>query len=388
MQKVTALVTELLSDGSLLAGTLSRPHDKKNPVPQVRIRPVKLQGQLYYQFAYHETAKVRHRNLTADESRAELVSLLSNEYQQALLSSPEADYQILVNASGKAKVLKRPPSKKSVNLSHNRSKNYIIPNNQPCTFLTRLGIMNKQGQVLPSRMNKFKQINRFLEMVDDVIDFLPNDRPIRVVDFGCGKSYLTFALYHYLYERRGLDVVIIGLDLKEDVVRHCNRIAQDLKWAPRLGFWVGDIKDYHSAEQVDMVVSLHACDTATDVALAKAVEWQSRVILSVPCCQHELFDKIENPVMRPLTKHGILKERLASLVTDSLRASALEIAGYSVQVLEFIATEHTPKNLLIRAVRSQKGKPNQQAKEEYRKFRDAWSLKDPFIETVFGSLLD
>lgn len=387
MHKVIELITELLGVESLLAATLSRPQDKRNPVTRVHIRPIELQGQLHYQFAYYEAEKVKHRNLTKAESREELVYLLSKDYRQALLCSPEADYQLLINPGGKAKILKRPPSKKDVNLSHNRSKNYIIPNNQPCPFLARLGVMNQQGQVLPSRMNKFKQINRFLEMVEDVIEFLPQERKIRVLDFGCGKSYLTFALYHYLYERKGLDVEIIGLDLKEDVVRHCNQVAQDLQWTPRLGFWVGDVRDYQRTEQVDMVVSLHACDTATDVALTKAVAWQSQVILSVPCCQHELFDKIENPLMRPLTKHGILKERLASLVTDALRASALEIAGYNVQVLEFIATEHTPKNLLIRAVRSQNRGSSQQLKEEYRNFRDAWSLKDPFIETLFGDLL-
>lgn len=387
MQKVIDLLEGIINDESLLTGTLSSPLDKKNPVTKVNIRPIVLQEQLHYQFTYHEATKVRHSNLSHTEAQAELLALLSSDYRQALLCSQADDYQVFINPGGKGKILTRPASKKSINTSHNRKKNYIIPTNQPCTFLTRLGIMNKQGQVLPSRMGKFKQINRFLEMVDDVIDSLPTERELCVVDFGCGKSYLTFALYHYLHEQKGLDVQIIGLDLKEDVVRHCNAIAQDLKWAPRLGFWVGDIKDYQHREHVDMVVSLHACDTATDIALAKAVAWQSQVILSVPCCQRELLQQIENPTMRPLTKHGILKERLAALVTDSLRASALEIAGYNVQVLEFIATEHTAKNLLIRAVRTKHAKDTQQARQEYQAFRDAWSLKKPFIETAFGPVL-
>lgn len=387
MQKVIELLEQLMNDKDLLTGTLSNSLDKNNPVTRVRIRPIELQGVLYYQFAYHEATKVRHRNIGHSESLSEIIALLSGAYRQALLCSPSADYQIFANPNGKVRILTRPPSKSGVDTSHNRSKNYIIPSDQPCTFLTRLGIMNKQGRVLPSRMDKFKQINRYLEMVADVIEHLPSGRQLRIVDFGCGKSYLTFALYHYLHEQQGLDIEIIGLDLKEDVVQHCNTLAHDLRWTPRLKFWRGDIKDYEDDRPVDMVVSLHACDTATDIALAKAVSWQSKVIMAVPCCQHELLPKIENREMRPMTKHGILKERLAALITDSLRASALEIAGYSVQVLEFIATEHTAKNLMIRAVRAP-GKDIEQIKQDYAAFRDAWSLEQPFIETVFGARLD
>lgn len=386
MQKVVDLLASLLSDESLLSGTISSPRDKKSPVTKVSTRPMLLRDRLLYQFTYHEAKRVTHRNLDQTESQAEITALLKQHFNQAQLFTQQADYHILVNANGKAKVLTRPPSKQGTTSTHNRSKHYIIPNDQPCSFLTRLGVMNKRGQVLPSRMGKFKQVNRFLEMVADVVDYLSTDRELCIVDFGCGKSYLTFALYHYLHEIRNLNVQIIGLDLKEEVVRHCNDIAQDLKW-PKLRFWVGDIKDYQHRESVDMVVSLHACDTATDIALAKAVEWQSQVILSVPCCQHELLRQIENTAMRPLIKHGILKERLAALVTDSLRASALEVAGYNVQVLEFVETEHTAKNLLIRAVRPSQPKDTQQAKKEYVTFRDAWSIRNPFIEKAFGHLL-
>lgn len=387
MQKAIELLEQLLHDQHLLRATLSGPLAKSNPITRVRIRPVELQGQLYYQFAYHEANKVKHRNLGQNESLSEIIALLSDKYRQALICSPAADYQIFVNPNGKVRVLNRPASKSEVDTSHNRSKNYIIPTDLPCTFLTRLGIMNQQGRVLPSRMDKFKQINRYLEMVADITRHLPSGRRLRIVDFGCGKSYLTFALYHYLHGQQGLDVEIIGLDLKEDVVQHCNTLAHDLQWTPRLRFWRGDIKDYEYEQHVDMVVSLHACDTATDIALAKAVAWESEVIMAVPCCQHELLPKIESRVMRPMTKHGILKERLAALITDSLRASALEIAGYSVQVLEFIATEHTAKNLMIRAVRTP-GKDVQQIKEDHIAFRDAWSLEQPFIETVFSPMLD
>lgn len=387
MQAIIQLLELLLSEGGLLTATLSNPLDKKNPVTRVQVRPVELRGQSFYQFAYHEKNKVKHRNLDPTASRNELIELFSHKYRQGLLCSPQADYQVFVNPGAKARILTKPPTRKQVDVSHNRSKNYLIPDNQPCPFLIHLGIMNKQGKVLPSRMGKFKQINRFLEMVDDVREHLPQERELSIIDFGCGKSYLTFALYHYLHEQLGLAVRIIGLDLKQDVVDHCNCLAQKLDWSPQLAFWVGDIKDYQNTATVDMVVSLHACDTATDIALAQAVNWQSRVILSVPCCQHELFSQIQNDTMRPLLKHGIFRERLNALVTDSLRTSVLEIAGYNVQVLEFVASEHTAKNLLIRAVRAPRDRDQRLARQEYRAFRDAWSLKQPYLETLFGQLL-
>jgi SAM-dependent methyltransferase len=210
--------------------------------------------------------------------------------------------------------------------------------------------MNAQGKVLAPKYDKFRQINRFLEMIRDIVPNLPQGRKLNIVDFGCGKSYLTFALYHYLKEIAGLQLHVIGLDLKADVIAHCSELASKFGYSD-LHFLVGDISQYEGLQEVDMVVTLHACDTATDAAIEKAVRWNASVILSVPCCQHELFTQVKNETLSPMLNHGIIKERFAALATDSIRAQLLELLGYRSQILEFIDMEHTPKNLLIRAVK-------------------------------------
>ena len=221
-------------------------------------------------------------------------------------------------------------------------------------------------------------------MVEDAIPDLEKDKTINIIDFGCGKSYLTFALYHYLVNILNLDVNIIGLDLKEDVIKFCNEVAGDLNYT-KLKFIHGDIQNFEEAKDVDMVVTLHACDTATDAALVKAINWNAKIILSVPCCQHEFYDKIQNPVLEPMLKHGIIKEKLSSLVTDSLRANVLEILGYQVQLLEFIDMEHTPKNILIRAIKTD-NKDNKEAIKSYIEFKKFWDLEDIYIERELGDL--
>ena len=219
-------------------------------------------------------------------------------------------------------------------------------------FLVELGVMTKDGAVTKAKYDKFRQINRFLEFVQDILPALPPDRTITILDFGCGKSYLTFAIYHFLKVLHRRDVRIIGLDLKKDVIANCNRLAEKLGYS-ELTFLHGDIADYEGMNQVDMVVTLHACDTATDFALAKAIGWNASVILSVPCCQHELNKQIKNESLAPLLKYGLIKERTAALFTDAIRGNLLEAAGYQTQILEFIDMEHTPKNILLRAVRKQ-----------------------------------
>lgn len=224
-----------------------------------------------------------------------------------------------------------------------------------------LGVMNEQGKIIHARYDKFRQINRFLEFIEDILPRLSRDREITILDFGCGKSYLTFAMYYYLRELKGYDVNIIGLDLKTDVIEKCNSLALRYGYE-KLHFYHGDIADYEGVSCVDMVVTLHACDTATDYALAKAVEWGAEVILSVPCCQHEVNKQIKNEMLEPVLRYGILKERMSALITDAVRADLLESKGYDTQILEFIDMEHTPKNLLIRAVRT--GKRSDQGKVE------------------------
>ena len=219
-----------------------------------------------------------------------------------------------------------------------------------------LGVQTPQGQVIRAKYDKFRQINRYLEFIEDVCDKLPADRTIRIVDFGCGKSYLTFAMYYYLHQLEHRDVRVTGLDLKTEVIRNCGRLAKRLQYE-KLDFREGDISSFQDDGKVDMVVSLHACDRATDYALEKAVKWGAEVILAVPCCQHELNGQIRCDLLQPIFKYGLIKERMAALITDALRADLLEKKGYDTQILEFIDMEHTPKNLLIRAVKRRGMRP-------------------------------
>ena len=235
-------------------------------------------------------------------------------------------------------------------------KKYVLQEGVPVPFLVDLGVMTAEGKVVKSRYDKFRQINRFLEFIEDVLPNLDPNRTNTIIDFGCGKSYLTFAMYYYLHVLKKYPIRVIGLDLKKDVIALCNRLSKKFGFE-NLTFLHGDIAGYEGVDQVDMVVTLHACDTATDYALEKALEWDAKVILSVPCCQHELNKQMENEILKPVLKYGLFKERIAALVTDALRAGRLEEAGYQVQILEFIDMEHTPKNILIRAVKT--GKPHE-----------------------------
>jgi SAM-dependent methyltransferase len=239
--------------------------------------------------------------------------------------------------------------------------------------------MDKNGKVFQKHYSKFRQINRYLEILDDVYEDIPKhpDRPLRIIDFGCGKAYLTFAVYYYLKVLHNRDVEIIGLDLKEDVIEFCNKVAQDLHY-DELKFLMGDIADYTN-DHADMVVTLHACDTATDYALINAVKWNTKVILSVPCCQHELFSQIDNDIHQPMYKHGILKDRFTELLTDGLRGLKLEARGYDVAMIEFTSLEHTSKNIMIKAVKN--GKGSKKAEAEYQQLKEFYKV-DPTIDVL------
>jgi SAM-dependent methyltransferase len=231
--------------------------------------------------------------------------------------------------------------------------------------------MTPDGKVRSSRYDKFRQVNRFLELVDDVVPSLRTDGTLRVVDFGCGKSYLTFAIHHLLTELRGRDVEIMGLDLRDDVIDACSALAAR-SGTRGLRFEQGDIAGFDARGRIDLVVSLHACDTATDEALAQAIRWQAQVILAVPCCQKEAYRQIRSSLFGPVLRHGLAKERLAALVTDTLRAQLLELSGYRTQLVEFVSLEHTAKNVLIRAV---KGAPaGAETRRSYEELRDALGL--------------
>ena len=268
-------------------------------------------------------------------------------------------------------------------LEHNRKKQYLLPEGTAVPFLVDLGVMTKEGTIVHSRYDKYRQINRFLEFIEDILPQLNKNKENVIIDFGCGKSYLTFAMYYYLKEVKGYPVRIIGLDLKEDVICHCSDLAVRYGYE-KLSFTCGDIASYEGVDHVDMVVTLHACDLATDYALEKAVGWGAKVILSVPCCQHELNKQIAASEFEPITDYGILKERFCALATDGIRAKILEEQGYDTQILEFIDMEHTPKNLLIRAIHRKK--QSDKKKEKAAQQVDTFCKQFGFTPTLWKLL--
>ena len=350
MDELRTVLEDNLNSEFLLA-VLSNPRRADGP-NKVRIRPVRHKDRHVYQFEAFCGTQVFHQNLEKEEACGKILEYMEN-FRQMQLETQSAAVSALVSKKGKVTVKKKLRARKKAPAAtdHNRKKHYILEEGIPVPFLQDLGVMTAEGKIVRTKFDKFRQINRFLEFIQDVLPKLPREREIRILDFGCGKSYLTFAMYYYLHELQGLDVRILGLDLKEDVIRACNQLSQRYGYE-KLRFLEGNIADYTGADEVDMVVTLHACDTATDFALAKAVGWKAKVILSVPCCQHELNGQMENELLRPILQYGLIKERLAALVTDGLRAQYLEREGYDVQVLEFIDMEHTPKNILLRAVRT------------------------------------
>lgn len=381
MDKVFKILEEVIESEKLIYAVFSNVRKGvEKEFTKLKIKPVLIKNQKMLQFEYEYEKKVKHENLNNVQSIDIAFGLIKTYFKQAMIYTIDADYQILVSKKGVPKVLEKAPSRNTFDLSHNRKKNYIIEENKPCNFLHALGIMNEQGRVHSKKYDKFRQINRYLEMISDCVPHLDTSQKIQIVDFGCGKAYLTFAMYYYLVEMQGLDIDIIGLDLKKDVIDFCNDLTEKFAYKD-LHFVQGDIKNFEGLKKVNMVVSLHACDIATDESLAKAIAWDADVILAVPCCQHELFKKIHNPAMASMEKHGLIKERLSSLVTDSIRANVLEIMGYNTQVLEFIDMEHTPKNILLRAYKT--GQVNKDAVREYKHFTEFWHVK-PYIEQAVG----
>ena len=357
MSDLQSLFTDCLNE-TLIRVILSNP-SSKDGVIKICARPVLKNKSLLFQIEEYTKTQVFHKNLTAGDAGSYLTGKLSSdalsqtaEFKNALVETQSFTSNVLVSKKGTITIKKKMNTsvkQPKISLSHNRKKKYILEEGIPVPFLIDLGVMTQNGSIVNAHYDKFRQINRFLEYIEDILPSLPTGRELRILDFGCGKSYLTFAIYYYLKVLKGYPVRITGLDLKEDVIRHCNELAVKYGY-DKLEFLCGDIAYYDGCSQVDMVVTLHACDTATDYALAKAVGWGAKVILSVPCCQHELNKQMKNDLLSPVLHYGILKERMAALMTDGLRAQILEANGYRTQILEFIDMAHTPKNLLIRAV--------------------------------------
>ena len=314
----------------------------------------------YYQIEQYTDKQVFHENIKFDEISSKLLECIEGKYKQVSAWSNDTTFDMKISKKGKIFLGKKKGSnEKLANKSHNREKNYILKEGMIIEPLIDLGVFTKEGKIVNSKYDKYKQINRFVEIIDDEIK--KNDyKELTILDFGCGKSYLTFVLYYYFVEIKKIDVKMIGLDLKEDVIKKCNDIAKRYKY-DNLHFELGDINGFKYNNKVDMVITLHACDTATDYALYNAIKWNSKMIFSVPCCQHEFNKQMKSDEFSILTKYGIIQERMAALMTDSVRANLLEAMGYKTQLLEFIDIAHSPKNILIRA---SKGKISLDKKKE------------------------
>lgn len=378
MEEIRAVLEQCFTL-DFISGTISNPREKGG-VTKVKIRPMLVKEKLIFQFEAFENNQAFHENVSAEEAVIKVQKYMEL-FKQLQMMTKTVNYTILVSKKGKVTVQKKgvKGEVKKVDLSHNRSKKYILEEGVKVPFLYDLGVQTADGKIVKSRFDKFRQINRFLEFIEDILPQLAKDKEVTILDFGCGKSYLTFAMYYYLHELKGYDIRIIGLDLKKDVIRLCNELSEKYGYE-KLKFLEGNIADYTGVDEVDMVVTLHACDTATDFALAKAVGWNAKVILSVPCCQHELNGQIQNDMLAPVLKYGLIKERMAALITDALRAEYLEGEGYDAQILEFIDMEHTPKNILIRAVKAGKKKAN---KEEIKNCE-----KQLHVSPMLGRLLE
>ncbi|MEE0817794.1 MAG: SAM-dependent methyltransferase [Coprococcus catus] len=340
---------------------------------KIKVRPVMIRDSLYFQVSRYTDKQVFHENMTAEDALETLSGWILHDFRQAQIRMQNEMVTVLVSKKGKATVKsKKAACIETQNLEHNRKKQYIIEEGTAVPFMIDLGVMTESGKIIRTRYDKYRQINRFLEFIEDILPELPTDRTVHIIDFGCGKSYLTFAMYYYLKVLKHYDIRITGLDLKQKVIEDCQALA-DRYGYDGLQFLCGDIADYNGTDEVDMVVTLHACDTATDYALYKAVKWHASVILSVPCCQHELNRKMQCETLSGAFQYGLIKERTAALMTDAMRGQLLEMKGYKTQLLEFIDMEHTPKNILIRGVKSKGLLPKaarKQQMENYQKCRD------------------
>lgn len=377
----------------LISVTFSKPtssvlQNLGKPYKRIKIKTGSSSSGASFYAEFFTDTQVFHKTFSKEELDSFIEQNAGINFKSCIKKFSDKEVTLLANKKGKITVLEKKlsPAKMNYlpalssqdsllknNLTHNRIKNYIIPEGTPVPFLIRLGVMTPEGKILNSKYDKFKQINRFLEYINDILPSVLEqkkceDYPLQIADFGCGKSYLTFAVHYYLTQIKKIDCKIIGLDLKEDVIEYCNSLAKEFDCSGLI-FKTGDISKYSDSEKEhnpDIVITLHACDTATDYALKYAVLKNAKAILSVPCCQHEINMQLEQnkrelentdaEIFKPLLKYGLIRERVSALITDSLRAEYLESAGYKVDVMEFIDMSHTPKNILLRAVRKNQKK--------------------------------
>ncbi|CEN24318.1 SAM dependent methyltransferase [[Clostridium] sordellii] len=340
-----------ITDDNIIKVVISNKLNKDIEYNKINIELKEKNNIEYYQVEKYTDKQVFHENIEKDMLNEKMLEFIDGNYKQVGAWSEEYTYDLKISKKGKVFLgRKKSDNSKLVNKSHNREKNYILKEGMIIQPLIDLGVFTKDGKVVNSKYDKYKQINRFIEIIDDEIK-KNNDKELTILDFGCGKSYLTFVLYYYFVEIKKINVKMIGLDLKADVIKKCNEIAKKYNYK-NLHFELGDINGYKYTDNVDMVITLHACDTATDYALYNAIKWNAKMIFSVPCCQHEFNSQMKSEDLSILTRYGIIKERVAALMTDAVRGNLLEAIGYKTQLLEFIDIAHSPKNILIRASKS------------------------------------
>ena len=349
---------ELLLPNNIIKGVISG--SKDNKYQKAKIQRIKQSNSTQIQISLFTDKQVFHKNYTDDNISNELKELFINHFKNMELFTPEYIYSYRITSKNKILSNKRKNNEVLVALDHNKSKKYLLPEGDIIPPLVDLGVMTPEGKIVKAKYDKYKQINRFIEIIEDSIK---NESKLKIIDFGCGKSYLTFILYYYLVEVKKINCEIIGLDLKEDVIKDCNSISEKYGYSNNLKFYVGDISKYNTLSDVDMIITLHACDTATDYALYHAINMKCRYIFSVPCCQHEINSQLDSSRLHIVNKFGILKERFSAILTDAIRANILQYYGYKTQVMEFVDFENSPKNLLIRAVHTSNSL-NHKIKEE------------------------
>lgn len=340
--------TKKVFSAKIKKAVISKPADKQAQYKKITVELLPK----YYQIAKYTEKQVFHENIDFDNIAERCIELFGNGFTQIYARSQDKEYNVKIGKDGKVLYKTKnlsPDTKTDIAVNeHNRKKQYILAEGEIIEPLIDMGIFTKDGKVINSMYDKYKQINRLIEIIDDSVKQI-NTKKLNVIDFGCGKSYLTFIVYYYLTEIKKIDATIIGLDLKKDVIEKCNKAAEKYGYK-NLKFCLGDINGFKCPFEVDMVITLHACDTATDYALYNAINWGAKMIFSVPCCQHELNSQIKTDNLSLLTRYGIIQERFSALLTDSIRGNLLEYCGYKTQLLEFIDFSHTPKNILIRAV--------------------------------------
>jgi Cyclopropane fatty acid synthase and related methyltransferases len=381
MEELKNLMDEMIEE-EIIKLVISNKVNKNAEFNKITFMLKESDDETYYQIEKYTDKQVFHENITVYSLAEKILEYIPMSYKQISAWSINNTFDLKISKKGKFLLSKKKSDNASlINKKHNKEKNYILKEGMKIEPFIDLGIFTKEGKIVNSKYDKFKQINRFVEIIDDEIR-KKELKELTILDFGCGKSYLTFILYYYFVEIKKIDVKMIGLDLKADVIKKCNEIARRYNYN-NLTFELGDINGFKYNDKVDMVITLHACDTATDYALYNAVKWNTEMIFSVPCCQHEFNHQINTEELSILTKYGIIQERVAALMTDSVRANLLESVGYKTQVLEFIDIAHSPKNLLIRAVKANVSKDKrEEALKEVEKLMKQFNLS-PTLFNLF-----